>query len=129
VKDDLIINGQDKYGWTPLHCACHHGNIACVELLLKLGASATKVNKQGKTPFHLASAQCRSEIVALLLQHDASIVNIKDNMDMTALIDAAFRGHKTVYYQLLEVEGIDVNHKDRLGYSAADYFEGRAIAK
>ena len=129
VKEDLVINAQDKYGWTPMHCACHHGNLACVQLLLKLGASITKVNKQGKTPFHLASAQCRREIVSLLIQHDPSVVNVKDNMDVTALMDAAFRGHHSVYSQLLETEGIDVNHKDRLNYSARDFIEGSAIAK
>jgi hypothetical protein len=53
----LIINAQDKYGWTPLHSACHHGNIDCVKLLIKLGANVQLTERVGKTPLHLAVAQ------------------------------------------------------------------------
>jgi hypothetical protein len=53
----LIINAQDKYGWTPLHSACHHGNIDCVKLLIKLGANVQLTERVGKTALHLAVAQ------------------------------------------------------------------------
>lgn len=61
----LAINAQDKYGWTPLHSACHHGNIDCVKLLIKLGADVTVTEKVGKTPLHLAVAQVSSLLVNL----------------------------------------------------------------
>ena len=53
----LIVNAQDKYGWTPLHSACHHGNVDCVKLLIKLGANVQLTERVGKTPLHLAVAQ------------------------------------------------------------------------
>ena len=59
VGNQLRINIQDKYGWTPLHSACYHGNIDCVNLLLKLGADVTITEKVGKTPLHLAVSQVR----------------------------------------------------------------------
>jgi ankyrin repeat protein len=55
----LLINAQDKYGWTPLHSACHHGTIDCVKLLIKLGANVHLTERVGKTPLHLAVAQVR----------------------------------------------------------------------
>lgn len=57
VGNQLRVNVQDKYGWTPLHSACYHGNIDCVNILLKLGADITITEKVGKTPLHLAVAQ------------------------------------------------------------------------
>eukprot|EP01031_Cornospumella_fuschlensis_P033400 gene33400-40407_t len=33
-KSSLVLNAQDKYGWTPLHCAVHHGSLKCVQKLL-----------------------------------------------------------------------------------------------
>lgn len=32
----LHLNEQDKYGWTPLHCAVFHGSLASVQKLLSL---------------------------------------------------------------------------------------------
>lgn len=32
----LDLNAQDKHGWTPLHCAVHHGSAACLQRLLAL---------------------------------------------------------------------------------------------
>jgi hypothetical protein len=57
----LLVNAQDKYGWTPLHSACHHGNIDCVKLLIKLGANVHLTERVGKTALHLAVAQVRAE--------------------------------------------------------------------
>lgn len=60
VGNQLRVNVQDKYGWTPLHSACYHGNLDCVNLLLKLGADVTITEKVGKTCLHLAVAQVSS---------------------------------------------------------------------
>jgi hypothetical protein len=50
----IIINCQDKYGWTPLHVACHYGNVEVVEALIGCGANATISDIYGKTPLHTA---------------------------------------------------------------------------
>lgn len=42
------VNQKDKYGWTPLHTACFHGNQKCAKFLIKLGANINEVNIQGK---------------------------------------------------------------------------------
>lgn len=53
----LRVDIQDKYGWTPLHSATHHGSNDCVDTLIKLGASLSIRDNIGKTPLHLAAAQ------------------------------------------------------------------------
>ena len=30
----IIVDAKDKYGWTPLYCASHHGSMECAQLLL-----------------------------------------------------------------------------------------------
>lgn len=68
LNNRLVINCQDKYGWTPLYSACHHGNYDCVNLLLELGADPMVRNNAGKTAVHAACAQGRSIIVDRLLR-------------------------------------------------------------
>ncbi|XP_052782421.1 ankyrin repeat domain-containing protein 42-like isoform X1 [Mya arenaria] len=54
VKD---INTTDKSGWTPVHSACYHGRLGCLQLLNKWGASIDEVDNLGNTPAHYAAAE------------------------------------------------------------------------
>ena len=47
AKDILNVDSRDKYGWSPLFSAVHHGNHKCVRLLLKFGASVHLTNSHG----------------------------------------------------------------------------------
>ena len=42
--------------WTPLHAACHAGNLVCAASLLRAGASAACVDTSGRTCFDLLCA-------------------------------------------------------------------------
>lgn len=44
------INSTDKNGWTPVHGACYHGRLGCLQLLNKWGASIDEVDNIGNTP-------------------------------------------------------------------------------
>ena len=33
-QSPIIVDAKDKYGWTPLYCASHHGSMECAQLLL-----------------------------------------------------------------------------------------------
>jgi hypothetical protein len=81
-RGKLLLDARDKYGWTPLHCAAHHGNVKCVSLLLELGAKHSMRDAVGKTPLHFAAAQCREEICYILLEAGAS-ASATDKHDMT----------------------------------------------
>ncbi len=100
--DALVVNAEDKYGWTPLHCAVHHGNIQCVKRLLSHPSiQIESVNKQGKTALHLGCAHNRGTIVFLLLSHGANVLT-RDNRNFTPLHDAAYRGHNSLYEELVQ---------------------------
>ena len=69
----LVLDCKDKYGWTPLHCAVHHGNVDCVNVLLKIGANVMTTDAVGKTPLHAAAARGKSYIVEPLLAAKAGM--------------------------------------------------------
>ena len=46
------IDYQDRDGWTPLHCACHAGNLESIDQLLKYGADVNVQTTNGSTPMH-----------------------------------------------------------------------------
>lgn len=127
-EDKLNLNAQDKYGWTPLHCAAHHGNIACVKKLLSLKADVNIPNQVGKTCLHLACARNRGTIVSVLLAGGASLVQ-QDHQGMTPLHEAAFAGYANLYNELARNKKADVNIFDELGFKAEQYltyFEERS---
>ena len=63
----LALDCRDKYGFTPLHCAVHHGNVECVHALLRLGADLMSRDNVEKTPLHAAAARGKNYIVEPLL--------------------------------------------------------------
>lgn len=118
----LAVNATDKYGWTPLHCAAHYGSAACVKKLLGLSADPSLRNIQGKTPLHLAAAQNRGAIVTLLLQAMPSLLGQTDHQHMSALHEAAYRGHLALFQDLSKLAAPEqLQAKDRLGRCPADY--------
>jgi hypothetical protein len=99
----LMIDPKDKYGWTPLYNACHHGNLDVVELLLNLNSNLFAANSVGKTSLHAAVAQNRLEICKLLLDVGGEeLLSIQDNNGMTPLHEVAFKGHSELYTYLSE---------------------------
>ncbi|RWS11063.1 ankyrin repeat and LEM domain-containing protein 2-like isoform X1 [Dinothrombium tinctorium] len=68
---DLYLNTPDKILCeTPLHFACKHGAVKCVEILLSQNCDVEKVNKQNKKPIDCVcerggNSEIRSEIISL----------------------------------------------------------------
>ncbi|XP_073722808.1 ankyrin-3 isoform X13 [Misgurnus anguillicaudatus] len=59
-------------GYTPLHVACHYGNVKMVHFLLKNQAKVNAKTRNGYTPLHQAAQQGHTHIINLLLKHGAS---------------------------------------------------------
>uniref|UniRef100_A0A8C7I1S9 Ankyrin 3 n=1 Tax=Oncorhynchus kisutch TaxID=8019 RepID=A0A8C7I1S9_ONCKI len=59
-------------GYTPLHVACHYGNIKMANFLIQNQARVDGKTKNGYTPLHQAAQQGHTHIINLLLQHGAS---------------------------------------------------------
>lgn len=60
------VNATQHGGWTALHAAALHGNVALVRLLLEAGATHDAKNDTGQTPAALAKTKNHKEVVALL---------------------------------------------------------------
>lgn len=122
VGDKLILNCQDRYGWTPLHSAAHHGSKECLQWLLQLGADHGITEKTGKTPLHLAAAQARNELCTLLVTAGASL-QAQDHHGMTPAHESGYKGHTDTFIHLSAMKGCDLQIKDSFGNIAKDYFK------
>lgn len=117
----ILLDARDKYGWTPLYCAVHHGNSDAVALLLQAGAGLAVANKLGKTPMHEAAAQNRMEIAVQLLAAGASVVNVDENK-FTPLHEAAFKGYSDIFAYLAAQTKENISlMRDVIGLSPLDY--------
>lgn len=121
-KQQLVVNAQDRYGWSPLHSAVHQGNKNCVAALIKLKANVNIANNVGKTPLHTAAAQNRGAIATLLLAAKADL-NQQDKQGMTPLHEAAYRGQMTLYTELSQHPSANMNIRDILGNLPSDYLD------
>uniref|UniRef100_A0A673I046 Ankyrin-3-like n=1 Tax=Sinocyclocheilus rhinocerous TaxID=307959 RepID=A0A673I046_9TELE len=59
-------------GYTPLHVACHYGNMKIANFLLENQAKPNAKTKNGYTPLHQAAQQGHTHIINMLLQYGAS---------------------------------------------------------
>ncbi|MCA9986925.1 MAG: ankyrin repeat domain-containing protein, partial [Anaerolineales bacterium] len=63
------VNVSQHGGWTPLHQAADHGNLALVQLLLAHGADPAAQSEAGQTPIEMAAAKEFSAVVELINSH------------------------------------------------------------
>lgn len=66
LMDDIDVNCQDSYGWTPLHFASMVGSIASINYLLEMGANKLALTHQGHTPFDVRNGPKADTIAGLL---------------------------------------------------------------
>lgn len=60
------VNAKQQQGWTAIHSAAMHGDLALLEKLLARGADPAVRNDDGKTPQDLAKEKGKTQIVARL---------------------------------------------------------------
>lgn len=60
------VNARQQQGWTAIHSAAMHGDLALLEKLLARGADPMVKNDDGKTPLDLAREKGHEHIVAPL---------------------------------------------------------------
>jgi truncated hemoglobin YjbI len=120
---DKIINDpalvRERYaGRTLLHEASALGNLAMVELLLRLGADANATDGGGHAPLYCLANEYRASEgggVVRALVHGGANVNANDGVKhCTALHMAARRGNVEVAEALLDC-GADIDARDSLG--------------
>lgn len=117
LKQGANVNAQDARGRTPVMAATYARQPKAVEALLRSGADVNQRDLMLNNPFLYAGAEGMLEI--LKLAHAAGAdPRITNRYGGTALIPAAERGHVEVVRWLLENTKVDVNHVNRLGWTA-----------
>ena len=64
------VDGRDRYGKTPLHCAARQGHPKVVNLLIDKGACVNAMAKNGSFPLDWAIKFNNDEVANLLREHD-----------------------------------------------------------
>jgi len=67
------VNSRDNFKWTPLHHACHAGQLDIVEILLDHGAELDAPAMSGGTPLTRAIESSRETVVDYLIQKGAKM--------------------------------------------------------
>ncbi|KAK7463151.1 hypothetical protein BaRGS_00038263 [Batillaria attramentaria] len=105
---------------TPLHNACHSGDLDIVKRLVDEGASLSTLNKAGQTPLRVAFSQGNFPVICFLLGLTESelcqYAPDKLNLDLSFL-HAVSVGHKVLVERFL-CQGADPESRNEAGESA-----------
>jgi uncharacterized protein len=66
IESSADVNQQDEHGWTPLNWAAGRGDLEMVKLLVSRGGDLFKVGRDQRTPYMIALAAGRVEVVKFL---------------------------------------------------------------
>lgn len=67
------MNAYDQFGWTPLHHACHAGQLDIIKLLVEAGADVNSPTFSGATPLMRAIESSRPCCVEYLIKSGATV--------------------------------------------------------
>jgi ankyrin repeat protein len=87
---------------TPLMHAAMQGHAAVLRVLLAHGADVNAVDAEQRTALHWAAYRDRTDVIALLLEHDPTATNAADVNGMTPLLAAAGRSSAKCVQLLLD---------------------------
>ena len=121
VRSGANVNGQDRYGLTPLMVASQQGLSEVVDEMLSLGASPSMVNRAGgDTALTLACSHAHQFkkhyqlTVKLLIDAGANVRHQTSDYRVTPLAFAVSSGNSHIVEQLLAA-GAEPNHMDGEG--------------
>jgi uncharacterized protein len=70
LASGVDVNQTDEQGWTPLNWAAGKGDINAVSLLVEKGADVAKVGRDQRTPYMIALAAGRVDVVRYLRERE-----------------------------------------------------------
>lgn len=117
IKDGANSNAKDSENRTATMIATYNNDAATAKVLIDAGADVNVRDNMKNNPFLYAGAEGYLDILRLTIEAgaDPSIVN---RYGGTALIPASEHGYVDVIKELLTNTDIDVNHVNKLGWTA-----------
>ncbi len=111
-----LVNYSGFLGATPLHLFALEGDIASAKSLLALGANINALEKDNKTPLHLAVNRGHFDMVNMLIGQGADL-EVKENLMGFGAIHSTAFSQGTVIFEALVNAGADVNARDLAGHT------------
>lgn len=115
VRSGAPLEARDAQGRSALLRAVAENHVGVAKTLLEAGASPNTQAANRDTPWLLAGALGRAEIIAAMLPHRPDL-SIRNRFGGNALIPACERGHVEAVQVLLR-SGIDLDHVNDLGWT------------
>lgn len=112
----LDVDARDALGQTALLLAVEGGHNSIAGALMERGASVNAQAANQDTPWLLAGALGRAEMLALMLTRGPDLL-IRNRFGGTALIPACERAHVETVRLLTSSTKIDVNHVNNPGWT------------
>ena len=123
LDDGAPIDTRDLRRRTPLLVAVQRGHAGAAQLLIRRGADINAQDEIDDSPFLLAGALGRTAMLAEMLGPPTGSPTRPDYRRLnryggTALIPACHYGHVDTVRLLLQSSRIDIDHANRLGWTA-----------
>jgi hypothetical protein len=117
----------DMYGYSAMHYACwwNSARLDVVRRIIDLSPQgyASRPNRKGRTPLHLAAWRGRDEVVELLADRCPEAAMVTDRTHKTPLVDACYRNRsKRVLKALLKADSSQIIKKNNHERTAALIF-------
>jgi ankyrin repeat protein len=112
------IDARDNHGQSALLFAVQRGDLILALFLIGQGADVNAEAANHDTPWLLAGALGRTEMLTAMLDTGKVDYTIRNRYGGNALIPACERGHVETVRLLLDRSKIDVNHINNLGWTA-----------
>ena len=117
LEAGAAIEARHNHGQTALLFAVQRGNLALARDLIQIGADINAAAMNHDTPWLLAGALGRTEMLAAMLDTGKVDYSKRNRYGGNALIPACERGHVDTVRLLLKRSKIDVNHINNLGWT------------
>ena len=117
LDEGADINARDNHGQTALLFAVQRNDLALALDLIQRGADINAEAMNHDTPWLLAGALGRTEILVAMLDTGKVDYSIRNRYGGNALIPACERGHVETVRLLLDRSKIDVDHINNLGWT------------
>ncbi|MFK0096616.1 ankyrin repeat domain-containing protein [Streptomyces sp. NPDC091040] len=117
IEGGARVDARDEELRTPLLLAVHGNHLGAARVLVAAGADPDAQDRREESPWLATGVTGSVEMLRVLLPAGPDL-KLRNRFGGIALIPASERGHVAYVRELLSITGIDVDHVNRLGWTA-----------